>query len=177
MIISKKEIKIKKGEGIFAVAILLILLFFSQVNIASGAVSISCDDCLLNDCKCSSDCQNGFLDIYEKECMGVPKYELTILDGNAIWYPNKEGIYYSKILCDNGKISGCEIIEVPSKIVRKAESEVEDSFYMLLILFTILILGVVISFFVFLKEKLKEEKKTFTLIKNKINKKRRRKGG
>lgn len=121
----------------------LFLLFIQQIC----AVSISCRDCDVKDCKCSTDCSSGFMIVYLEKCQGTPKYEVSIISGAVNWQPTIRGMYYTKLLCDNGEKSDCETIIVPTKIAEQIPNE--NSFqYVILLAFVLILAFLVYRYFV-----------------------------
>jgi hypothetical protein len=153
----KKNKKMNKKE-LYPLAtlflVLLVMLFilapYSLVSSSlTSKISLSCENCIVGDCICITDCSSGLLDIYTKAaCEGIPTYELLIFNGHGQWKPLQEGVYHLRILCDNGKLSQCRSIRVSSlqsqqQILREETRAAEYILYLLLLAF-IITLGLLI---------------------------------
>jgi hypothetical protein len=104
----------------------LFLILISSITLTSG-ISISCD-CRQKSCQCTSDCSDGWLNIYEKGCQGSPSYELPLSQGKSEWLPPHGGEYYEyylRVLCDNQEKSNCQLL----KVSPSAEREVPGDFF------------------------------------------------
>ncbi len=79
-------------------------------------ITISCPECYVGNCRCTSDCPHGAgsLDVFETRCEGSPLYGFTISSSEVKWSPPKEGTYYLKVLCDEGGKSDCVSVKVKS---------------------------------------------------------------
>ncbi|MEM4347063.1 MAG: hypothetical protein QW802_00545 [Candidatus Altiarchaeota archaeon] len=123
--------------------VLLALLYLSQLTLA---FNIECYECTTENCRCKTNCQNGFVNIYLTKCQGMPIYELSVTGGLINWQPKAQGTYYWKILCDNGEKSGCEeLLLHPTNKETKIESQ-KDEFVITLAILSIIIIFVLLVY-------------------------------
>jgi len=106
--------------------LLIIFIPFLILFRISYAISISCDSCIVGDCRCSiTDCQNGTLDVYSTsyctKIENLPIYAFT--DGSINQSPTLAGTYYIKIFCDDGSISECIALSVDQLDTTTTEEE------------------------------------------------------
>ena len=92
---------------------------FSLAGISSAQqaiVSFSCDQCYVNNCQCTTDCNSGKMNIFtSSDCHGSTRDVVDIKNGDATFFPIQPGQYFVRIDCnDNGQTSLCQLIYVSS---------------------------------------------------------------
>jgi hypothetical protein len=116
-----------KKMGVFAIIGLVIVLVSPYTaNYLTGSLGIlpfkcwcisehpiptkyklSCSECWIGSCNCTSNCNLGFVEIYFGKCKGAPIHDTSLAGGKATWSPSRGGIFHLKVICADGGKSDC----------------------------------------------------------------------
>jgi len=92
-------------------AILFILLVLPAISLA---LTIDCEDCVVDRCSCDTNC-NGIMRVWKDSgCDGIWDYEYTVTKKSVVWEPSVAGTYYASIFDGKDYCVKCEDITVSS---------------------------------------------------------------
>lgn len=76
---------------------------------------VSCPECYVGSCNCTTNCDLGTLEIYYSDgCGGPPDNDPAFSGGKVEWPPPHEGTYHVRVYCDDGKRTDCAEVKVVS---------------------------------------------------------------